>query len=436
MELIVKCEDSPLLNQASRWVIGFSGGVDSQVLLNLANESAKEYHKKIIAVHIHHGLNPKADEWAAHCKKVCAELQLPCHIIKIKVNTENGASLEAAAREARYQALAEFMQPGDILLTGHHQDDQAETLLLQLMRGAGVKGLAAMGLDSRLRENDVIVRPLLHTSRNDILAYAKQHNLQWIHDDSNDNTRFDRNFLRQEILPKLTNRWPQAVNNMTRSAEHCAEADDLLMQLGRQDYQPATKINKLNLSEFLTQDIITRLAIKPLVSLSNTRLKNALRTWLHDFDILMPSEIKLQHIIQDMLLSADDANPVVSWSDIELRRFNHELYLCKSLPSFDTTKTYQWDLKSDLVLSIGTLTPAGLEQAKITKNFTLQPGKIYTIRFRQGGEQFHPADRTHSQSLKKLFQEWQIPTWLRDRTPLLYDENSLVAVLLIRKIYA
>jgi len=223
---------------APAWHIAFSGGLDSTVLLHLLATLAKtDTFPPLSAIHVHHGLQAAADAWPAHCRAVCDALGVPLQVIRVQVRP--GASLERAAREARYQAFAEVTGAGELLITGQHRDDQAETLLFRLLRGAGVRGLAAMPVQRPLA-GGYLVRPLLDVSRADLEAYAREHQLTWVEDPSNADPRFSRNYLRHHVFPRLIERWPQAVSTMARSAEHLSEAQGLLDELAQMDLMTAT----------------------------------------------------------------------------------------------------------------------------------------------------------------------------------------------------
>ena len=259
--------------EAPAWHIALSGGLDSSVLLHLlARLSNREALPPLSAIHIHHGLQPVADAWPEHCRQVCAALGIPLQVRHVQV--ASGASLERAAREARYAALAAELGAGDVLLTAQHRDDQAETLLFRLLRGAGVRGLAGMPSSRRLGRG-WLVRPLLDVSRRELEAYAQAEGLNWVEDPSNQDDRMARNYLRNRVMPLLAARWPQAQNNLARSAVHLREAQELLDDLARQDLAAARQ----DPAPFPWLPLPS-LALAPLVSLSPARQRNAMRHWL------------------------------------------------------------------------------------------------------------------------------------------------------------
>ena len=301
----------------SKLILAYSGGLDSHVLLHQLVQHPI-IHKKLQVVHINHGLSPNADHWQEHCAMVCAELKIPFAGIKITIEIKPGDSLEAVAREQRYAELAKFVDENTALLTAQHQDDQAETLLLQLFRGAGVKGLAAMPEQKKFAKG-VQLRPLLNTTRGELSAYAQQYDLQWIEDESNQNQKFNRNYLRQTIMPLLKKRWPSVTSTLARSGQHCAEAAELLTELAIIDYQhcQGTQLNCLN--------------IIALQKLSRARKINTLRYWLQLNNVRSPNSKHLQKIIDEVVAAKPGATPLLRWENIALRRIDATLDLAKDI---------------------------------------------------------------------------------------------------------
>lgn len=381
------------LQSAKRILVAYSGGLDSSVLLHHLQQ---QFNQAIIAIHINHSLSEHAQQWQRHCAEFCQQFDIKFLTKTINLPDNSGESLEALARDARYSIFAELMQKGDVLVTGHHQDDQAETLLLQLCRGAGIKGLAAMPVEKAFAAG-FLLRPLLDYSREQLVAYAQQNNLTYITDESNFDTNFDRNFLRHEIVPKLKQKWSAVNKTLARTAKHAAETQTLLDQLAAQDLvQSQVDINQLD--------------ITALTTLSVVRQKNVLRYWISRQQQPLPSEVVLQQVLQ-ACHAAEDAQPKIIWQNTNIRRYQQKLYLLKIEAEVDTNKIIPWQQQHDIS----------------NLNFDLLTGHL-TLRYRQGGERFHPHNRDKSQSLKKLMQEWQIPTWQRDQVPLLYCDESLVAV--------
>ena len=400
------------LTHRRHFLIAYSGGLDSHVLLHsLAQLQAIHPEISLGAIHLHHGLNREADDWVKHCQKVCQKLNIDYQSQALHLEESTGESPENLARKARYAALGCALKEGDVLLTGHHQNDQAETLLLQLLRGAGPKGMAAMAECSNFAGTQFL-RPLLNFTRGSLEAYAKTHQLQWIDDSSNQDLKFDRNFIRHQVLPLIQQRWPSAVTTLTRSAKHCAEAVILLAQTADSEL--------LN----LVGSAPDTLSVQGL-NLSNPRKQKwVIRRWFEHLHLPTPSEAKLMQIINTVLPCRADALPKVHWQGVEIRRYRDDLYAFAPLSHLDVSACITWDLKEDLQLpdTLGILTPT------LCKQWPLYKGGPVTIRFRQGGEYCRPMGSPRRRSLKNLFQEWAIPPWQRQRTPLIYEEEKIIAI--------
>jgi tRNA(Ile)-lysidine synthase len=396
-------------------VVGYSGGVDSRVLLHLlATHRAELDQRTLAAVYVDHGLHPESGQWGLHCEQVCRELGVNFSKLRVNARPAVGESPEAAARRARYHALGGLLAENDALLTAHHLDDQAETVLLQLLRGAGPHGLAAMPIYAALGKGGLL-RPLLATRRSEILTYASFHRLQWIEDSSNVDLHRDRNYLRHEILPRLKARWPSSTRNLARSASWCAEAARLLDSQADED---------------LTEAACERpdcLVIPVLRSLDEGRLRNALRRWLRRLQLPSPGALHLQHIIQDAMSVHRDRQPLIHWPGCEVRRYRDKLFAMAPRPPHDPTRTVSWSFHSPLVIAgIGHLR-LQVARGRGLRAATLS-GCALTVRFRRGGERLQPVGCKHHQELKKLLQEAGVPPWERDTIPLLYVGEELAAV--------
>ncbi|MGE5155518.1 MAG: tRNA lysidine(34) synthetase TilS, partial [Bdellovibrio bacteriovorus] len=292
--------------------IAFSGGLDSACLLHAASTVRQRLPGPLGAVHVDHGLHADSPRWSEHCRQVCDTLGVPLVIRRVAVDRAPGKSLEAAARAARYGALADRLGPGELLLTAHHQDDQAETLLLALLRGSGPEGLAAMPLVSDLGPGR-LVRPLLGVPRAALEAYARDQGLSWVEDPSNRVLAFDRNFLRRCVLPILRERWPAASATLSRSAAHCAEALELV-EAAAED-----TLRGLAGSRFGT------LSLPALGRLEPPRARAALRLWLKRLGLPRPDRAHLGRILTEVLPARADANPLVAWCGCEVRRYRGDL---------------------------------------------------------------------------------------------------------------
>ncbi|MCP3680361.1 MAG: tRNA lysidine(34) synthetase TilS [Gammaproteobacteria bacterium] len=298
--------------------LAYSGGVDSHVLLHSLHQAVINRPTLTLhAIHINHQLQPQAKQWQQHCGEVCQTLAIDYHSESIEVTPIARQSLEAIARNKRYQALTKRLNRDDYLITAHHQNDQAETLLLQLLRGAGPQGLAAMPMVTTLAPG-YLARPLLPVSRNTIVNYAEIHQLRWVEDDSNQSLQFERNFLRHKLLPQILQRYPSAYRTITRSAKLCGETSELTAALATIDLS-ASQIPKSP----------NELSVEKVKKLSRARQRNLVRYWLTQQKIPLPSAIKLRHIIEDVIHSRYEATPCVTLSGTHIRRQKNRIFLCQ-----------------------------------------------------------------------------------------------------------
>jgi tRNA(Ile)-lysidine synthase len=386
-------------------LLAYSGGLDSSVLLHLLVQVNKTLPFQLSAQHVHHGLSPNADAWADFCVSTCKQLNIPIVISTVKVENA-GLGLEAAARAARYQALQK--SEADFMLLAHHQDDQAETFLLQLARGAGVKGLAGMAVAS-----GKLLRPLLDVPRRALLDYAKQHRLSWIEDESNADTKFDRNFMRHEILPALAKQYPAICQTISRSAQHMAEANDLLDEIAEQDVKIC--INSLQLN------------LKLLQTFSQARTHNALRWWLVQNDCNLPSAAQLQQITQQLFAAKTDAMVKIKVSDSHtLQRYRDCAFLqqnVKAVPAINLL----WQGEDVMQLPDGSRL---VFSQTLGQGFALNrvPNIKLRIQYRQGGERFRPDLGRPSRSLKTVLQTCEIAPWQRAQLPLIFMDETLVII--------
>lgn len=301
---------------ASAIWVGYSGGIDSHVLLDGLVKSDVQKKFKIKAIHVNHGLSAHADQWQKHCADVCSHLGVEFYGQKLNIICKPKESLEAKARQARYDYFASMISPGDFILTAHHQQDQAETLLIQLLRGAGPKGLAAMPSVMSFAQGS-LSRPLLGVTKQEISLYAQQHGLKWIEDESNANNQFARNYLRNNIMSLLVQRWPSAASTLSRSARLCAESAELLDEYAETLLLPCQKSGN------------NYLLISELNKLSLRQQKLVLRYYLSKNNFALPSEIKLETVINNIFYARADRHPVVSWANIRASRKKDYLVLEK-----------------------------------------------------------------------------------------------------------
>ncbi|MFY9261488.1 MAG: tRNA lysidine(34) synthetase TilS [Gallionella sp.] len=410
-------------------LVGLSGGVDSVVLLHHLQQLSSRFDWQLSALHVHHGISPNADAWADFCADFCAALGVKLHIERVNIaplRAEHG--VEAAARQLRRAAFARY--ECDFVALAHHADDQAETVLLQLLRGAGVRGASAMGEKSEgRREKGRIVRPLLTTSRADILEYARAHQLRWIEDESNQDDHYPRNFLRQHITPRLAEKFPAYRQTLARSAQHFAEANQLLDELAQLD----------------AGETSTTLAITRLQTLSPTRAKNLLRYFLELHGAPMPQSVQLDEMLHQLLTARQDAAVCVEYGDWQVRRYQGNIYALPALPDFKRDFSVTWQGESELdwpplnarliFNTVGTNLFVQFDEHHANLSH-LQPiiipldhAESLTLRLRQGGETLRPHPNAPTRTVKNLLQERGIPPWLRERLPLVYCKETLVAVM-------
>jgi tRNA(Ile)-lysidine synthase len=393
--------------------VALSGGVDSVVLLHLLHQLQKTHHFTLKASHVHHGLSKNADKWVKFCEKLCAKLSISLDVNYIQLPQKKSLGIEGEARRLRYEKL--LKSKTDLVVLAHHEDDQAETFLLQLIRGAGVKGLSSMAhFDDRRR----LWRPLLNASRIDIERYAKKHKLKWIEDESNQNTDFDRNFIRSKILPILKNRFTHIIKVISRSASHLAEAQHLLDDLAELDLKSYLKSDKYK----------HKLNVKTLDNLSNARAKNILRYWLEINDQLMPSKDLLDECLRQVLIAKKDADLKIQLSkDFEIRRYKDEIYIVKKNKNKEKNYAIIWQGEPEILLPNGT--QLNFKKVKGSGiNFKFLRDQKLKIRNRQGGEFFKPDSKRPTKKIKQLLQESDVPPWEREFFPMIFVGDELAAV--------
>ncbi len=395
-----------------RLLVAYSGGLDSTVLLHqLVQLRVSQPQLQLRAIHIHHGLSSNADSWRQHCQQQCARWQLPLVCEQVRVDGSD-KGIEAAARDARYGAFRRHLQPGEALVVAQHLDDQCETLLLALKRGSGPAGLAAMPAIATLDDHPLL-RPLLAHSRQQLESWAQQHQLSWIEDESNQDVRYERNFLRQQVLPLLKARWPHFASATARSAALCAEQEQLLDELLAE-----------SLAELVQPD--GSLLIAPLHFLSEARRYALLRRWIGGQGGLMPSRDALQRIWHEVINSREDAAPRLRLGDREIRRYRQAIYWLPLYASLrDCVLAWQppWQpLKLPQQLGMLSVDEQGVALRRP------EAGEAVSVRFAAQGE-VHIVGRAGGRSVKKLWQEFAVPVWQRERTPLLFYGEQLIAAL-------
>lgn len=371
--------------------VAYSGGVDSHVLLHLVANS----FDNVSAIHINHALSSEDDCMQQHCERVCAALNISLQCITVDAKPKGTQSPEDAARQARRSAWLATLSKNDILLLAHHAQDQAETILYRLFRGAGPKGLGGMSQSSLLGAVQIL-RPLLEVSKQKILAYAQQHNLNYIEDSTNANLNFDRNFIRQQVLPLIEQRWPQACNNINRAG--------LLLKQQLQCLEPQLQVYLQQCSAQADQ-----LSILKLQAIPNQWQNQVLRTWLQQHGTT-PSCRQLQQIQQEVMAAREDANPIFAFKNFKVRRSNDILFIVFDTAESTENFSCQWDLlqQPELQLPTGAVLKASDMQFATTK---------LEVRLGQ-----------HGVKAKKIFQAYAIPPWERAKYPLLVLDGRLIAI--------
>ncbi len=411
----------------SQFVMAFSGGLDSSVLLHLLAHD-NNFRSRIRSVlHVNHQLHPDADTWAQHCAQFCAALNLPFEAIKVDVKRNDGNGLEAAARAARYSAFDQRLKTNEVLVAAHHRDDQVETVFLKLLRGAGEAGLAGMRT-LRVHNSGLLWRPLLETSRASLLDYANAHQITWIDDPSNLSSHHDRNFLRHEILPKIRTRWPAADNAVAHSAQLLAHRSIRNHEQTRQALANARTIDP------------HVLLLDHLREMHEFELGDVIRAWCDELKFNYPNHQIIARIQPELINASEDAQPLLEWPGAQLHRYRNQLVLHAPMQVgacswqaalFVDQKLELPNQQGSLLISTKTESQAGLNPYQIDplqQAFQACVETGFTVRFRVGGESISLAENRPSQYLKNLLQASGIPPWQRDCIPLIFCQQNLVAV--------
>lgn len=396
-----------LMPEARSYMVGFSGGADSTALLHALISIQDELAKPVRAVHVNHALHPQADDWQKHCDNICRAWSVDYTSLSVKLEG-TGKGLEAEARELRYAALQSLLIPGECLLTAHHADDQAETLLLNLLRGSGVDGLSAMPKQKRLG-NHWLLRPLLDVTGESLRAYLKAHEIEWLEDPSNSNSDQDRNFIRLEVLPLLESRFRGTTQRLLRTQQSVAESRSLLETMADQYLQ-----DELPHAQVLN-------ANKAMLK-SPALFKLIIRRWLSKADVPAVPGRPLNDLYVQMAESGTDQRVAVSWADCSIRVYQDQLFLHQGL-DIPSCKPNNWP-EDQPQLDLGD----GLGQLELQSPTAIRPTGAITVTNRQANPELSLARPEFHQSLKNLFQAAHIPVWLRDSIPLTLIDDELVAI--------
>ena len=403
-----------------RLTLALSGGADSVALLDILTPLRARLPFSLSAVHVNHQISPNAADWAEFCARLCAGNNIPLQVVEVDLRRQPGESLEALARDARHRVFDQ--QQADFVVLAQHLDDQAETLLLQLLRGAGAKGLSAMGerregLGVRGEEGVEMphcLRPLLDVPRRLILDYVALRGLHWVEDESNADVAYDRNYLRHRVMPELERRFPGYRATLARASRNLAESAQLMDDLARMDCALAL--------------VNGNLRVDVLRALSGARARNLLRYWLAESGISMPSAGRLENLLQQLCSARDDAQIRISLGDAVIRRYRGEARIEKKVPA-----QLQEALLIRLLQGVQDLPGLGSRLVFVQAvgeglSLARLSAEPVTVRPRRGGERLRPDCRRPSRSLKNLLQEAGIPPWQRQSLPLLFSGEQLVFV--------
>ncbi len=401
------------LNPTMRVLLALSGGMDSVVMLHSVRQINLRHglEWQLQAVHVNHGISQSANDWERFCLQLCTSNGIPLHIERLQLADIDGSSLEARARDARYQVFAGLLRDGDALLMAHHADDQLETMLLRLMRGSGPAGLAGMPR-SRDLGSGRLLRPMLGFPRTELQDYATHQGLDWVEDDGNANSRFDRNFCRHQVLPLLESRWPGYRDSWQKSRQLVSEAAQLLNELAQADF-----------SALATTDpgIID---LPQLQNLSLARQRNVLRYWFALLGVPEAGWNLLTRLSDEIIPARDDAPASLQAHGLRLQRYRQQLFALRELPQLQSPDMH-WQPMQQPVFTLPNNGQLSCVDALPKLRISGQSG--FTIRYRDGGERCQ-LDKRPRKSLKAILQEAQVPPWLRDRLPLLYQGDELVCV--------
>lgn len=396
------------------WWVGLSGGVDSVALLHLLASIRSEFPEVTLkAIHVNHGLQAEADDWAVECEQLCLAFNVELISKKIQVETSTRKGVERLAREARWKVFDEVVEPGGALWLAHHKDDQVETLLLNLLRGCGVQGAGAMRA-CRQRAHYQVLRPMLNIAKQSLIEYAKQQGLDWVDDPSNQQLDLRRNFLRQQILPQVESQWPGCREPLLRFTEIMQQSSELLNEIAEQDLLS------------VEDDMRHSLNIEALATLSKSRISNLLMHWLSTQCVYAPPQARLDEFVRQLMLSRSSSNTELLLGDYCLKQSSKRLHLVPVEALKPVSFSLPWqDLSKPLLIEPLNKTVHCRKNANRGVRLPTQSEKV-TVRSRQGGEHCWPHYRNRSSSLKKIFNELEVPEWQRDKVPLIFYNETLV----------
>jgi tRNA(Ile)-lysidine synthase len=407
-----------------RVFVAYSGGLDSQCLLHLSASWARKHGIGLVALHLNHGLSPNANRWQAFCMQQCQQLKVALICNTVDLNAMPQRNTEQRARDARYAWFDAQLEQGDIVLTAHHQQDQAETLLLRILRASGTRGLAAIPPSRRLGKGAVL-RPFLQQSKEDLREYAEQHQLQWVEDESNSSVEFDRNYIRHEVMPGLLQRWPQAAELLSRTAQHCSDDQQLLDELAESDAQIVQ-----NALAIVHPEVMPALDLLKFRVLSSARQRNLLLYLLRPFIVYPVPAAKLKEWLRQVNNSQPGDSARLQLNSMELILYNGQMHFIQCTTQTTPVQPLSW--KTDALFSVPgmpyslTVIQRSGSPVGSAKTLAFEPGEEVSVHWRRGGERVQLQTNEFSRPLKKLLQEARIPPWLRSSMPLITIEGYIV----------
>jgi len=418
--------DAALQNKTANMhlAVAYSGGLDSAALLHLCNAYARLHQITLSAFHVHHGLSPNADDWVLHSQRQCSELNVPFEVAYVELGSTGATGVEATARKKRYAALGELCarHQVDILLTAHHQDDQAETILLQLLRGSGIAGLCGIQLCHQAAEllgseHLLLARPLLDFTREELEQYAEKNRLLHIEDESNADPRYARNALRLKVMPLLAQHFPGFQSRFARTAQHAQSGLALIEQLAKQDYQLC-----------VADSNTAQLDVIRLQSLSEPRIDNVLRYWITLHQMQMPSTARLAEMRKQLMHARDDAQVCVRHGEIEVHRYRQQLSISTCAQPAPEVQQFVWKGEASIAFpafaGVMYFDAAEPGEAGINRDWLL--AQQLELRPRQGGERLKLAANRPTRDMKSHYQTAGIPYWQRERLPFVFVGKELL----------
>lgn len=401
------------LSHPNRFLVCCSGGLDSSVLLHLFYQLKPMLTVPIQVIYVDHGLHQDSRIWQSHCESLCADYELSYLPFAVHTRPDKGESLEAWAREQRYDLIRKHMQQHDVIFTAHHLDDQVETFFLQAIRGAGPRGLSAMPGIKEFGPG-IMARPLLNVKRSTLQHYAYKHALKWVDDPANTDVRHDRNYLRKEIMPAILQRWPGSLKSLERVTKQQHEASELLHEMAHQDFQSVYSARN------------DALCISGMQHFSDARIKNLIVYWFRKKALPLPAACHFQTILSDVFLSHRERSPCVNWQDVECRRYGDYLYILRAETNSNIPSVMEWGVHSPLRFASGEVSL--IKSSGPGFNSASMNNARVTIRFRQGGETIRPYPSGLTKTVKKLFREQRILPWYREKIPMIYINDRLAVI--------